>query len=228
MDNLHHIKKIEELASSEGGVFTSGQAGRQGIPLYALSYAHRAGRIERVAHGAYRLSSSISDGLDTLRAAYKLTAPRVFTYERMGSGFDGVAARGASAAYVLEVGDIRPRPWDLAVRQRFNSRMKDVRFRVEYLERQDVTWESGLPVTRPERTIADLLRDDWDVSLVCDVFIDAVKKYGATSFDMRYLQELLGTAGMEALLSASGLCDDGPYQLIALDNGGHVAISEAR
>lgn len=228
MDKRQHMRIIEELASSEGGVFTSGQARRRGIPLYALSYAHRAGRIERVLHGAYRLSSSISDGLDTLRAAYKLTAPTLFTYERMGSGFDGVAVRGSSAAYVLEVGDMQPYPWDLAVRQRFNSRMKDVRFRVENLERRDVTWKSGLPVTRPERTIVDLLHDDRDGSLVYDVFIDAVKKYGATSFDVRYLQELLGAAGMGALLCASGLCDDEPYRLVELDDGGHVAIIEAR
>ena len=73
---------IEDLAISEGGVFTTAQAARLGIPRDALSYAARSGRIERVAQGAYRLASVADDGLDELRAIWKLTAPPAFSHER--------------------------------------------------------------------------------------------------------------------------------------------------
>ena len=56
--------EISELAASEDGVFTSGQAARFGIPRYALSQSAKAGYIERVGHGAYRLTSAMDDGLE--------------------------------------------------------------------------------------------------------------------------------------------------------------------
>ena len=215
---------ISELAASEDGVFTSGQAARFGIPRYALSQSAKAGYIERLGHGAYRLNATIDDGLDALRAAYKLTSPQDFTYERMGEGFDGVAACGATAAYVLEVGDLRPTPWEIATPARFNSRRKGVRFRTKRLTIDDVMWERGIPVTRPERTIRDLVEDDLDLSLVSDVFLDSVRKYGSSRFDISRLEASLGHVRFRELCQASGLEDGGPLELLRLDELGHVAI----
>ena len=53
MSNTSNKNLIDELASSQAGVFTSKQAEAFGIPRYALSYAAKAGRIERICHGAY-------------------------------------------------------------------------------------------------------------------------------------------------------------------------------
>lgn len=227
MSTSSNISAIEELAVSEGGVFTSGQAARAGIPRYALSYAAKAGRIERIRHGAYRLSPSAGSSLDDLAAAYKLTAPDRFTHERMGAGFDGVAACGAAAAFVLGIGDLQPEPWEIAVPRRFNSRMKGTRFRVANLSREDVAWtEVGFPVTRVERTIADLANEGTEESLLADVLADAIRRYGATELDIRQLRGLLGNDRLRSLLEAAGAYEGGPRKLVEVDGLGHVALVE--
>lgn len=227
MSNSSNISAIEELAASEGGVFTSGQAARVGIPRYALSYAAKAGRIERVRHGAYRLSSLPGSARDDLAAVYKLTSPDRFTHERMGAGFDGVAVCGATAASVLDIGDLHPEPWEIAVPRRFNSRMADTRFHVMDLGREDVAWtEGGFPVTRAERTIADLARDAAEESLLAGVLVDAIRRYGATELDIRPLRDLLGGERLRALLAAAGVYEGGPRELVEIDCLGHVALIE--
>ena len=227
MSYSSNISAIEELAASEGGIFTSGQAARAGVPRYALSYAAKTGRIDRLRHGAYRLSSLPTTELDDLVAAYKLTSPDRFTYERMGEGFDGVAACGATAAHVLGIGDLEPEPWEIAVHKRFNSRMDNVRFRVMDLTRDDIAWTAGgLPVTRMERTIADLARGAAEESLLADVLADAIRRYGATELDMRRLRVLLGGDRLRLLLSAAGAYEGGPRELVEIDGLGHVALIE--
>lgn len=222
-----NITAIEELASSEGGIFTSGQAARAGVPRYALSYAAKSGRIERLRHGAYRLSALPETALDDLVTAYKLTSPDKFTHERMGEGFDGIAACGATAAHVLGIGDLNPNPWEIAVPARFNSRMDGTRFRVVGLEREDVIWtEGGFPVTRVERTIADLAREATEESLLADVLADAIRRYGATELDVRRLRALLGDGRLRSLLSAAGAYEGGPRELVELDGLGHAALIE--
>ena len=54
MKYANNIAAIDELSASEG-VFTTAQAQRLGISRNALSHACKVGRLERVAHGAYRL-----------------------------------------------------------------------------------------------------------------------------------------------------------------------------
>lgn len=227
MNNSSNISAIENLAASEGGIFTSGQAARMGIPRYALSHAAKSGRIERVRHGAYRLASSIGSPLDDLAAVYKLTAPDRFTHERMGGGFDGAAVCGATAAYVLGIGDLQPEPWEIAVPRRFNSRMDGARFRVMGLGRDDVVWaDGGFPVTRVERTVDSLARDSVEESLLADVLVDAIRRYGATELDVRLLRGLLGEERMRSLLAAAGAYDGGPRELVEIDGLGHVALVE--
>ena len=197
------------------------------MPRYALSYAAKSGRIERLRHGAYRLASLPATELDDLVAAYKLTSPDRFTHERMGEGFDGVAACGATAAHVIGIGDLEPEPWEIAARKRFNSRMGNVRFRVMDLARDDVTWTGGgFPVTRVERTISDLARWAAEESQLANVLVDAIRRYGATELDMQRLRSLLGGDRLRSLLSAAGAYEGGPRELVEIDGLGHVALIE--
>ncbi|MEF2845320.1 MAG: type IV toxin-antitoxin system AbiEi family antitoxin domain-containing protein [Eggerthellaceae bacterium] len=96
MLRTNNISIIEELASSQNGVFTAAQAKAFGIPRYALSYATKTGRIESICHGAYRLRSSIDEGYDELVAILMLTNPGAFTHDRIRN-YDGVAVCGTTA-----------------------------------------------------------------------------------------------------------------------------------
>ena len=66
MKYANNIAAIDELSASEG-VFTTAQAQRLGISRNALSHACKVGRLERVAHGAYRLSGAPSSETDACR-----------------------------------------------------------------------------------------------------------------------------------------------------------------
>jgi hypothetical protein len=70
-----------------------------------------------------------------------------------------------------------------------NSRNPSASFAKRDVPREDVTFTMGLPVTRPERTVFDLVADDEDLSLVADVLRDASRKYH--DFDYGKLAALL-------------------------------------
>ena len=184
-----HIATIAELSEYEG-VFTTAQAARMGIPRDALHDAVESGRLERVMRGAYRLIGSGSLETDELTAIWKLTdAPR-FTYERaQADAWDGIAIGGSTAASVLDIGDFFLSPYRIFAPRRFNTRNRAAKFGVRRIDRDDVTFEYDVPVTRPERTIFDLILDHEDGSLVADALRDACS--GPMRFDFGRLRELL-------------------------------------
>ena len=83
MKRNDNIVLIEELASSQGGVFTSAQADAFGVPRYALSYAAKASRIERPFQDAYRIAASPDDGYAELAALWRTNSTCRVTRKRL-------------------------------------------------------------------------------------------------------------------------------------------------
>jgi len=160
MNTTNHMTAIARLAESEG-VFTTAQARRLGIPRDALHDAVESGRVERVCRGAYRLVGSGSSETDELPHG------------------------GTTAAAMLDIGDFYLSPYRVYAPRRINSRNPVVRFGVRDIARADVTFEHGIPIIRPERTIPDLVTDGEDPSTVAD----AVR--GDSGFDFGRLRGLL-------------------------------------
>jgi len=215
MNRSSHISTIAELSETEG-VFTTAQAVRAGVPRDALHDGASAGRLRRVARGAYRLVGSGSEQTDELAAIWKLTAPAKLTHERArADAWDGVAIGGATAASLLGIGDFYLSPYRIYAPRRINSRNNDVSFAVRDISRNEVSFESGLPVTVPERTIFDLVADDEDLSLVADALRDACG--GGRPFDLDKLEALLvarygrrkGGKALASLLADAGMEDGG-------------------
>ena len=178
--------------------------------------AAAAGRIERIAHGAYRLVGSGSKQTDELAAAWKLTAPDRFTHERMqAEAWDGVAVGGTTAASLLGIGGFYLSPYRIYAARRINSRNKAASFAVRKVARDEVSFASGLPVTTPERTIFDLVADDEDPSLVADALRSACA--GSRPFDFNKLEALIdGRYGKDnasriltSLLADAGIAERG-------------------
>ena len=189
MKHSNHIVAIAQLSESEG-VFTTAQAARMGIPRDALHDAVGSGRLERVMRGAYRMVGSGSSFTDELAAIWKLTAPAKLSNERMRvSDWDGIAIGGSTASALLEIGDLHLSPYRIYAPRRINTRNPLASFARRVVARDEVAFASGLPVTRPERTVFDLVVDDEDLSLVADVLSDASRKY--RDFDYERLQKLL-------------------------------------
>ena len=162
--------------SEEEGVFTAAQAHRRGIPRDALSYACKTGVLERVSHGAYRLVGAPTTEAPDLIALWKLTDSGKFSRERTKPAeWDGVVVGGTTAATLLGLGEFHLSPYRIYAPKRINSRKADVRFGVREIERADVRWRGGVPVTIPERTLLDLVLDCEDPSLVSHYCRDAFK-----------------------------------------------------
>lgn len=200
MGNSNHITAIAELSESEG-VFTTAQAGRMGIPRDALHDAVQSGRLVRISRGAYRMVGSGSSYLDELTAAWKLTAPAKLAHERMRfSDWDGVAVGGHTAASLLGFGDFHLSPYRIYAPRRINTRNTSVHFAKRNVPREEVAFFQGLPVTRPERTISDLVVDEEELSLVADALRDAAQK--VHDFDFERLAALLRQAYKQARADA--------------------------
>lgn len=194
MSYENHTQKIAELARSEGGIFTSAQAVRFGIPRDALSYALRAGNVERVMRGAYKMASAPDSRLDTIIAHWKLTRPSVFSYERVSS-FDGVVVGGHTASYAHDFGVLQPEPCRMYAPDRMRSRSRNVSFAQRVIDEEDTMFKDGVRITRPERTIYDLVLDKVDPSLIADTLHDARMQLEASGgFSMRKLEELFDSA----------------------------------
>lgn len=192
MSNRNHIATITELAQSEGGVFTAAQAQRLGVTLNALSHSVRAGRIERIVRGAYRLVGVPPSQTDIAVAFWKLTEPATFSHERAAC-WDGIAVGGRTAAYVLGIGDMHPYPCRIMTPARRRSKLDGVEFAVRAVAPEDVTWRAGMQVTRAERAILDMVLDHEDPSLVANALADATRT-GAGSFDFARLEELFASS----------------------------------
>lgn len=113
MDRGDHMQATSKPSASER-IFTTAQAKRLGVPRNALAKACAAGRLLRVMHGAYCMASVSSAETDELEVIWKLTAPSLFTHERVQpSAWDGIAAGGTTAASIHGIGDFYLSPYVL-------------------------------------------------------------------------------------------------------------------
>lgn len=170
-----YTSALAELSASEG-VFTTAQAARFDIPRNVLAKACAAGKLERIAQGAYRSTFSAAQQTDEPAAIWKLTAPGKLSHERMQRGdWDGVAIGGTTAAALLGIGDFYLSPYRIFAPKRFNTRNTDAHFGIRHISRDDVSFAHGFPVTKTERTLVDLVLDNEDPSLIQNAYSDALQ-----------------------------------------------------
>lgn len=93
-----------------------------------------------------------------------------------GSGWVLRELWGAASAAVHECGDLNPVPCRLITSERRQTQRTDIVYSRRQLNSRDVVVLGGLPVTNLERTVADLVDEIGDLSLVGDVPADAVRE----------------------------------------------------
>ena len=185
MKYFSNITAISELSESEG-VFTTAQAARMNISRDALAHSCRVGRLERICHGAYRMSGTQRRDTDELNALWKLTNPSLCAWERKRQ-WDGIAVSGATAANLQQMGDFYLPPYRMTAPTRINTRNESLSFAKREIAEQDIVWLDGLPVTKPERTLVDLCLDCEGPSLIIDAYHDALKR----GLDTQRLKDLV-------------------------------------
>jgi hypothetical protein len=188
MKTLDALPVLAELTASQWGMVTTAQAAAVDISRMQLSRLVTRGLLERMAHGVYRDAGSASGPWDEIRAAWISSEPARTVEERLRDGVTGVVVGGSTAAHLHGYGDLQPAPYELVSAKRRQSQRADVRYRQRQLSPVDVTVVAGLPTTTIERTVADLVVDHQDLSLVAEVLAGAVR---ADAIDLDRLAGLL-------------------------------------
>lgn len=163
------IARLGEVAEQHWGLFTTAEAARVKVSRVQLGRLNAHGAISRVIQGVYRMAGVVDDDRELIRS----------TWLALG-GFTGtdrvppVVAAGATAADLHEIGDFIPGAYDFIVPARKGTRRPGVRFRVRQLTCGEVSFVDQIPALTIERTIADLVEQWADLSLVADALRDAV------------------------------------------------------
>lgn len=215
MKSSEALQKLADITASQWGMVTAAQAGTLKISRLTLSRLADLGHLERLAHGVYRDAGAPSDVFEGLRAAWLSTAPKLLAEDRLRALAEGVVVASTSAALLHGIGDLWADRHEFVAVKRRQTQRAEIRYRQRDVSDSDVTVVEGLPVMALERTLADLLDDVGDVSLVADALGEATKK---RPLDFERLRELFnplaerngfrrhdGNAVLERLLESAGL-----------------------
>lgn len=175
MKSLDALTILNDLSSSQKGMFTAAQAKAAGVDRLSLSRLAHYGQIERIAHGVYRSSAAPSFREDRVYAAWLWLDPSVMAYERPRNATDCVASL-ATAAWLQDLGELNPEPITFTCPARKQTKRSDIKLAKGKLSDAEVTVISGIPVTTPVRTVIDLLDEGEDLSLVSGVLRDAAAR----------------------------------------------------
>ncbi|MGY4719930.1 type IV toxin-antitoxin system AbiEi family antitoxin domain-containing protein [Naumannella huperziae] len=179
---------LAEITAYQWGMVTSAQASMHGISRLDLSRLAADGQLERIAHGVYKDVGAPAGPHDNLKAAWLSTDPKTMGEARIKDLANGVVVAGESAADVHGIGDFRTLRHEFVSPVRRQSQRSTIRYRQRTLDPGDVTLIDGLPVMTMERTVADLIEEVGDLSLVADALRDAFR---AREINLGRLRSLL-------------------------------------
>lgn len=167
------MQRLLEIADGQWGLVTRRQAQVAGVGNTSLARLTQDGRLERVAHGVYRVRGAGESGHLGLRAAWLQLAPEIPAWARLDDP-DVAIVSHASAASLYGVGDLRADVHEFTLPRRRQTRRRDVRLHRGRVPAEDRIVLAGLPVTRAGRMIADLLADHVEPSAIGQITAEVV------------------------------------------------------
>lgn len=162
---------VREITVGQWGMISTRQASAVGVSRLDLSRLEKAGKLERMSTGIYRQTAAPQSQYDNVRAAWLSTEPETLAWKRYDE--PSVIVGSSTAAWLHRIGDLQPEPYEFFSTTRRQSARDDVHFRQRTIASNELRIVEGLPATSVEQTIADLLQDVGDVSLVGAAFRDA-------------------------------------------------------
>ncbi len=176
MKSREALRALAEVSESQWGMVTSAQASARGVSHMNLTRLTDSGDLVRLSHGVYKDAGAPGGQHEELRAAWLATEPAKLAYARLSERPGSAVVSGESAARLHGIGDLRAMKSEFTTPTRRQTQRADVRYRTRLLPEQDVTVREGLPTTTRERTVADLVEDRNDFSIVGDALRDAAKQ----------------------------------------------------
>ncbi|KRE29579.1 type IV toxin-antitoxin system AbiEi family antitoxin domain-containing protein [Agromyces sp. Soil535] len=168
-------RRLGAIAEIQWGLVTTAQAAEAGVTRLQLSRMARAGALERLAHGTYRLAGVPSHEHEEILAAWLGLEPTKTGQSSTGQQ-PRVVVAGAAAARLHGIGDLWLDRLDFIAPTRRSTRREDIRIRIRNLASDEITTVDGVPTLTAARTIADLVESWTDLSLVADATRDAVDR----------------------------------------------------
>jgi Transcriptional regulator, AbiEi antitoxin len=162
------------LAAGQWGLLTTAQARRRGISRDQLNHLVSVGILERVEHGVYAATAAPDEHRDK-RVAWLVLTPGTLAEERLADPVATGVLSHTSAAALHQLGDLLDDIPEVTVTQRKQTR-RPMRVHHLPLSAGDVTLVDGLPVTTPERTVADLIRDGHDLDHIARLTGDGLTR----------------------------------------------------
>lgn len=166
------LTALGAMAEQRWGLVTTAQARAAGVTRQQLSRWSSSGVLERVAQGVYRMAGAPVQQHEETYATWLALGGA--TTPGPAAGVSSVVAAGVTAAVVHGLGDFFLDELEFIVPARKTTRLPNVRLRVRQLTREEVFPVGGLPTLTVERTIADLVEQWLDLSLVAGAVRDAV------------------------------------------------------
>ncbi|MDO0938140.1 substrate-binding domain-containing protein [Streptomyces sp. DG2A-72] len=176
MSQADVLKALEERAADQWGLVTTAQAKLDGVQGVQLLRLERAGLLESVGHGVYRIAASSSPENLRIKVAWLRLDPRTPVRHRSASGPKAGVVSHASACAVHGLGDWPADRVELTVPVRRTTRDESVVLHCARADDGDITAVDGLPVTTVHRTVVDLLRVRADASRVGAVVAEAASR----------------------------------------------------
>lgn len=193
------LSRLTALAEDQWGLVTRRQAEDAGVPPATMTRLIGNGTLERTAHGVYRLAGAPPADHLALRAAWLQLAPEVPAWDRTPE--QGVVSH-RSAAALYGIGHLPADTHEFTLCSRRQSRRPDVRLHLGDVDNLRITLR-GLPVTRPSRLAAELLREREDPEAVARIVADAIR--AIYDYPGTFAETLAPVAGQLGLPRGNGL-----------------------
>ena len=213
------IAELGGLASERWGLFTTTQAARAGVSRNTLSGLSSSGAIHRVAQGVYRMAGAPEPEHEYIYVPWLSLGGA--TLPPSENGVPALVVAGESAAIAHGIGDWFPSVVDVITPTRRTTRLPDVRLRTRRLSRDEVMFVNGLPTLTVERTIADLLEQWADPSLVADALRQAAEQG-------KFLSPRRLAALLDPIASAHGAESGAQYAAQLMEEAGIMAGAAPR
>ena len=168
------FERIADLADGQWGLVTRAQARGAKVPAATFARLVKTGRLERVAHGVYRVRGAGETDHLALRAAWLQIDPSRPAWDRLNDP-EGAVVSHTSAASLYGVGDLSPDIHEFSCPKRRQTRRRDVRIHLEKIPASEQVVLRGLPATRAGRMIADLLADHVEPTAVAQIAIEVLE-----------------------------------------------------
>ena len=215
--------RLGEVAQDQWGLLTRQQAEATGVSRATLQRLASGHVLERVAHGVYHVAGAPEPDHLQLRAAWLQLAPDVPAWKRRPD--EGVVSH-RSAAALLGLGHLPADQHSFILPERRQTRRPDVRLHQRVLGEREWTTHQGLWVTRPARTVFDLLDDREEPEAVAHVVADAIR--GGHEHPARFAEALMPMAPRLGFRRGDGLGSLRSLLELVADNNIGIWLEDAR